>query len=66
VQDVREHNDPIERAKNDLEGMGVSEDELKELEKGIRARVAEAADFAEHSPEPPPEELYTDVLVGSY
>ena len=66
VQDVREHNDPIERAKHDLEGMGVTEDQLKELEKGIRARVAEAADFAENSPEPPPEELYTDVLVGSY
>jgi len=66
VQDVREHNDPIERAKHDLEAMGVSEDQLKEIEKGIRAKVAEAADFAEHSPEPPSEELYTDVLVGSY
>jgi pyruvate dehydrogenase E1 component alpha subunit len=66
VQDVREHNDPIERAKKDLEGMGVSEDQLKDLEKRIRATVAEAADFAENSPEPPPQELYTDVLVGSY
>ena len=66
VQDVREHNDPIERAKHDLEGMGVSEDQLKDLEKAIRAKVAEAADFAENSPEPPPAELYTDVLVGSY
>jgi pyruvate dehydrogenase E1 component alpha subunit len=66
VQDVREHNDPIERAKKDLEEMGVSEDRLKEMEKAIRAKVAEAADFAENSPEPPPEELYTDVLVGSY
>ena len=66
VQEVREHNDAIERAKNDLIKMGVSEDQLKELEKRIRAQVAEAADFAESSPEPPPEELYTDVLVGSY
>jgi pyruvate dehydrogenase E1 component alpha subunit len=66
VQDVREHNDPIERAKHDLDGMGVSEDQLKEIEKAIRATVAEAADFAEKSPEPPPTELYTDVLVGSY
>jgi pyruvate dehydrogenase E1 component alpha subunit len=46
--------------------MGVSEDQLKDIEKVIRAKVAEAADFAETSPEPPPEELYTDVLVGSY
>ena len=66
VQEVREHNDAIERAKNDLIKMGVSENQLKELEKRIRAQVAEAADFAESSPEPPPEELYTDVLVGSY
>ena len=28
--------------------------------------VAEAADFAENSPEPDPSELYTDVLVESY
>jgi pyruvate dehydrogenase E1 component alpha subunit len=63
---VREHNDPIERAKKDLERMGVSDDRLKELEKQIRATVVEAADFAEHSPEPPPDELYTDVLVGTY
>ena len=66
VQDVREHNDPIERAKHDLTGMGVAEEQLKEIEKAIRAKVAEAADFAENSPEPPPAELYTDVLVGSY
>jgi pyruvate dehydrogenase E1 component alpha subunit len=28
--------------------------------------VAEAADFAEQSPEPDLSELYTDVLVGTY
>jgi pyruvate dehydrogenase E1 component alpha subunit len=66
VQGQREHNDPIERAKADLLAMGVSEDALKETDKSIRARVAEAAEFAENSPEPEPSELYTDVLVGSY
>ena len=66
VQDVREHNDLIERAKHDLGEMGVSEDQLKEIEKAIRAKVADAADFAENSPEPQPAELYTDVLVGAY
>ena len=66
VQDVREHHDPIERAKADLEKMGVAEDRLKEIDKRIRARVADAADFAETSPEPEPSELYTDVLVESY
>ncbi len=66
VQDVRENSDPIERAKADLLAMGVAEDRFKELDKAIRARVAEAADFAENSPLPEAQELYTDVLVGEY
>jgi pyruvate dehydrogenase E1 component alpha subunit len=66
VQGVREKSDPIEKAKADLTAMGVSEDKLKDIDKRIRAAVAEAADFAESSPEPGPQELYTDVLVGSY
>jgi pyruvate dehydrogenase E1 component alpha subunit len=44
----------------------VTEDDLRKLEKDIRAIVTEAADFAEQSPEPELEELYTDVLVGQY
>jgi pyruvate dehydrogenase E1 component alpha subunit len=66
VQGVREKSDPIEKAKADLTALGVSEDRLKDLDKRIRAEVAEAADFAESSPEPGPQELYTDVLVESY
>jgi pyruvate dehydrogenase E1 component alpha subunit len=66
VQDMREHNDPIERAKAELLQMGIAEDKLKDIDKAIRARVAEAADFAETSPEPEMSELYTDVLVESY
>jgi pyruvate dehydrogenase E1 component alpha subunit len=44
----------------------VTEDDLKTIDKDIRGVVAEAADFAEQSPEPELGELYTDVLVGSY
>jgi pyruvate dehydrogenase E1 component alpha subunit len=66
VQDQREHNDPIERAKKELVERGVSEDALKDTDKRIRAAVSESADFAENSPEPPPSDLYTDVLVESY
>ncbi len=66
VQDQREHNDPIERVKADLAGLKVSEEALKDIDKAIRARVNEAAEFAENSPEPEPAELYTDVLVESY
>ncbi|WP_226793377.1 pyruvate dehydrogenase (acetyl-transferring) E1 component subunit alpha [Altererythrobacter sp. CC-YST694] len=66
VQGVREKKDPIDHAKAELLERGISEDRLKEIEKVIRAQVAEAADFAENSPEPEANELYTDVLVGSY
>ena len=66
VKDMREHNDPIERAKKELLDMGVSEDDLKALDKEVRGKVGEAADFAESSPEPQAAELYTDVLVESY
>jgi pyruvate dehydrogenase E1 component alpha subunit len=66
VQEMREKHDPIERAKQDLLAMGVSENSIKDIDKRVRAQVVEAADFAESSPEPEPYELYTDVTVGSY
>jgi len=66
VQDVREHNDPISHAERELVKLGVKEDDLKAIDKEIKDIVVEAAKFAEDAPEPAPEELYTDVLVGSY
>jgi pyruvate dehydrogenase E1 component alpha subunit len=66
VQEMREKSDPIEGLKQDLEAAGIGEDELKAIDKEIRAIVSEAADFAETSPEPELGELYTDVLVGTY
>jgi pyruvate dehydrogenase E1 component alpha subunit len=39
-----------------------TEDELKALDKEIKAIVKDAADFALESPEPDPAELWTDVL----
>jgi len=66
VQDMREKHDPIEAAKVELVARGISEEQLKEIDKAIRARVSEAADFAENSPEPAADELYTDVLVERY
>uniref|UniRef100_UPI00403F80E9 pyruvate dehydrogenase (acetyl-transferring) E1 component subunit alpha n=1 Tax=Novosphingobium sp. ZN18A2 TaxID=3079861 RepID=UPI00403F80E9 len=66
VQEMREKHDPIEAAKAELLTRGVAEDTVKAIDKAIRARVAEAADFAESSPEPDMSELYTDVLVENY
>lgn len=66
VQAMRENSDPIEQTKARLVEMGISEDEIKAIDKDIRAIVNEAADFAESSPEPDANELYTDILVEQY
>jgi len=66
VQEQRDHHDPIERLKKHMIEQGRDEAELKAIDKEIRGIVAEAADFAENSPEPDASELYTDVLVEEY
>ncbi len=66
VQAVRDRSDPIEQLKKELAMAGVSEDDLKTIEKEIRVAVTESADFAETSPEPSLDELYTEVLVDTY
>lgn len=66
VQSMREKSDPIEGVKKYLAEAGVSEDEIKGIDQQIRKIVSEAADFAETSPEPELNELYTDVLVEQY
>ncbi len=66
VQAVRDKSDPIDHAKKELEGMGVTEADLKAIDNEIKKIVVEAADFAEQAPEPDASELHTDVLVGSY
>ncbi|MHA6288622.1 pyruvate dehydrogenase (acetyl-transferring) E1 component subunit alpha [Maricaulis sp. CAU 1757] len=64
VDDIRTQSDPIDLVKKRLiDGGHASEDELKAIDKEIKAHVAEAADFAKESPEPDPSELYTDVLL---
>ncbi len=66
VQDVREKSDPIEGLKKIMIEAGISEEDIKVIDKDIRRISNEAADFAESSPEPAAPELYTDVLVGAY
>ena len=66
VQAVREKSDPIEGCKAQLDAMGVKDDELKAIEKEIRAIVNASAEFAEQAPEPELSEVYTDILVESY
>lgn len=64
VQRMRAEHDPIEQVKmRILESNLASEDDLKEMDKKIRAIVTESADFAMNNPEPDASELWTDVLV---
>lgn len=64
VEDYKENHDPIETLKKKLIAEKfATEESLKDIDKEIKAIVAEAADFAQKSPEPPESELWTDVLV---
>lgn len=61
VEKVRHDHDPIEQVRNRLLADGMNEQELKEIDAEVRAIVNNAADFAQHDPEPDPSELYADV-----
>ena len=64
VQNVRETRDPIEHLGARLVAGGIaSEEELKAIDKRTREVVNMAAEYATHSPEPAPDELYADVLA---
>jgi pyruvate dehydrogenase E1 component alpha subunit len=63
VQRMRTEHDCIESVRRRLLSAGVDEAELKGIEDGVRKVIAEAAEFAQSSPEPDPKELWTDVLV---
>ncbi|MEL7544710.1 MAG: thiamine pyrophosphate-dependent enzyme, partial [Pseudomonadota bacterium] len=64
VSKTREERDPIERVRKRLiEAHGVGEDDLKAIDKDIRATVNAAAEFAQNDPEPDAAELWTDVTL---
>lgn len=66
VQETRAERDPIDRLRTRmLKEKLVDEDGFKAIDKDIRAIVNEAAAFAQDSPEPKPEELYTDIYVDA-
>ena len=63
VSSFKEERDPITMVKDMLQGEGVPEEDIKEIDKEIKAIIKEAAEFAQESPEPDEHELWTDVLV---
>ncbi|MEM6421876.1 MAG: pyruvate dehydrogenase (acetyl-transferring) E1 component subunit alpha, partial [Pseudomonadota bacterium] len=64
VSEMRDTRDPIAQLKAVLIEQGVADEEaLKELDKKVKARVNESAKFAQESPEPALEELWTDIYA---
>lgn len=64
VQKVREEKDAIEHVRDLLlTGKHCGEDDLKMIDKEIKAIVNDSAEFAKESPEPVPEELWTDIYA---
>ena len=63
VEDYKTSKDPITRLKGVMFENGVSEDDLKVIDKEIKAIIKETEEFAKTSAFPAPEELWTDILV---
>ncbi len=62
--ELQKGNDPIIKLKAMMmEEHNVKEEDLKAIDKEIKARIKVAAEFAQESPELPPEDLWTDVLI---
>ncbi|MEL6168211.1 MAG: pyruvate dehydrogenase (acetyl-transferring) E1 component subunit alpha [Pseudomonadota bacterium] len=64
VQKMREERDAIEMVRKRLLDAKATEDELKAIDKEIKDIVNAAAEFSKESPEPPVEELYTDIYAA--
>ena len=65
VDRYRSERDPIDHVRKLLlDGKMADEAALKAVDAAIRKTIADAAEYAQHSPEPDPSELWTDVLVG--
>ena len=64
VQRMRSERDPIENVRQWLlDGGHTDEDALRQIDRDVKDIVADAADFAQNSPEPDPSELWTDILI---
>jgi pyruvate dehydrogenase E1 component alpha subunit len=63
VQQMREKHDPIDTFGARLVRSGIlRDDDLKTFDRDVRQTINRAAEFATDSPEPRPEELYTDIV----
>ena len=63
IDAIRSQRDCIEQVRQRLTSDGVPEAEIKAIDDRVKALIADAAQFAQDSPEPDASELWTDVLV---
>jgi pyruvate dehydrogenase E1 component alpha subunit len=64
VDKYRNERDPIDHVRKILLEDKVADDAtLKAVDAEIRKTISDAAEYAQHSPEPDPSELWTDVLI---
>ena len=64
VSQVRAERDPIDRVRQQIiDGKHASEAEIKKIDDEVKAIIADAAEFAQQSPEPELSELFSAVLV---
>ncbi len=64
VQKMRDERDAIEHVRDLLVQSGhATEDDLKAIDRDIKAIVNESAEFSKDSPEPPVSELWTDIYA---
>jgi len=64
VDKYRNERDPIDHVRKMLLDAGIAdENEVKGIDGEIRKIINDAAEYAQHSPEPDPSEVWTDVLV---
>ncbi|MDG2474813.1 MAG: pyruvate dehydrogenase (acetyl-transferring) E1 component subunit alpha [Paracoccaceae bacterium] len=62
VQKMRAERDPIDNLRSILvKRFKKTEDDLKLIDRAVKAEISEAADFAINSDEPPTSELWTDI-----
>ena len=64
VEKIRQNSDPIENIKTLLNKFGLEDETLKMIDSEIKSIVAEAANFAQESPEPSESELFTNITIN--
>ena len=64
LQKMRTEHDPIDMVRaRILDEKWASEDDLKKIDRAVKDTVSAAAEFAQESPEPHPDELWTDIYA---